>query len=353
MRPAPALAPWALGGVSFVVTVCMTPVSLGRPFFQAAGYGTLLWLLLAWGTGMLGAFLNLSLLSAPLRDWADASRARLSYLRVPFYLMAAAAMLHTWVDILGQTELPSTPRLVVALVTAALAGYAIRLGIETTGRAIGAVAVLAILPLFLLVLAVLPNVQIGRLLPFPFGIGSVPWLWPTMLFAPRGYDILPVFGPASRGELRRPVYWGVGLGGFYLLAALVEPQLVFGLTAASMLPNPFLAAVSTIASIYLPFQRIAFLSFVVWQMIVFGIVAAYSTAGIASLGAATFPQTSWRVLAPWLAAVVGLAVIVLPEDVFSLIKNAWSLYGILIYFLLPAILLLAGRKAERRVVTAA
>lgn len=353
MRPSPALAPWTIGGVSFVVTVCMTPVSLGRPFFQAAGYGTFLWMLLAMGTGLLGAFLNVSLVRAPLRDWADASRSWLAYLRVPFYLMAAAAMLHTWLDVMGQTELPATPRIVLALVTVALAAYAIRLGVETTGRSIGAVAVIAVVPLWLLVLAVLVQAAPGRMLPAPLGTGGVPWLWPTMLFAPRGYDVVPVFGPISSGELARPVYWGVGLGGLYLLLAMVEPQLVFGLPAASMLPNPFLAAVATITSTYLPLQRIAFLSFVVWQMIVFGIVSAYSLAGIASLGAPTFPLTPWRVLVPWMAVVVGMAVVIVPEDTFSVIKNAWSVYGLLIYFALPAILLLAGRERQRRVATAA
>jgi hypothetical protein len=336
-----------VGGVSFVVTVCMTPVSLGRPFFQAAGYGTLLWMLLAWGTGLLGAYLNMSLVAGPLAGWATTVRAWLAYLRVPFYLMAAAAMLHAWLDIIGQTELPATPRIVVALMTAALAVYAIRLGIENTGRVIGLIAVVSILPLFLLVFALLPNIHFVRLMPFPFGTGSVPWLWPTMLFVPRGYDILPVFGPASRGDIRRPVYWGMALGGLYLVLSMVVPQLVVGLDTATMLPNPFLFSVSTITSTYLPFQRIVFLSFILWQMVVFSIVAAYSTSGLASLGVRVFPLTPWSGLLSWMAVAVGLAVVIVPEDVFGAIKNAWSIYGLILFVLVPAGLLVAGRRTAR------
>jgi spore germination protein KB len=349
MRPKAALAPWSIGGVSFVVTVCMTPVSLGRPIFQSAGYGTLLWMALSWGMGMLGAYLILTLNRASLAPWADGVRSFLHYLRVPFFLGAAAAMLHVWLDILGRTELPSTPRIAVALLTVLLAIYAIRLGIETVGRVIGLVAVISILPLFALIFGAFPNVELGRLMPFPFGTGIIPWTWPTMFFAPRGYDVLPVFGPLAKGDLRRPVYWGMALGGLYLVLSIVEPQLVFGLKAASELPSPFLSVVETITSIFLPFQRIAFLSIILWQMVVFSIVTAYSISGIASLGARVFPLTPWSVLLPWSLAVIALAVPVLPEDLFTAIKNLWSIYGLVLYFALPAILLALGqRRAQER-----
>ncbi len=348
MKRSPALAPWSIAGVSFIVTICMTPVALGRPVFQAAGYGTLLWMLLAFGWSFLGTHLSLSLNDAALNPWADTVRKGLRFLRVPFYLMAAAAMLHAWVDLLAYTELPATPRLMVALVTAGLAFYAIRLGIENVTRVIGLIAIVSIVPLTILVLGAMPDASLRWLLPFPFGTGSIPWLWPTILFCPRGYDILPVFGPLAKGDLRRPVFTGVALGAGYLVITMVEPQLVFGLTSASQLPSPFLAVVETITSTYLPFQRIAFVSTIIWQMIVFSIVTSYSIAGIASLGVRVHPLTPLRVLVPWLAVVVGLAVVVLPEDVFAVIKNTWSLYGIILYFLLPALLLGFGRRRATR-----
>ncbi|MDA8347124.1 MAG: GerAB/ArcD/ProY family transporter [Thermaerobacter sp.] len=342
------LAPWSIAGVSFVVTVCMTPVSLGRPVFEYAGYGTLLWMTLAWGAALLGTYLTLTLIDAPLHRWADGVRSFLHYLRAPFFLAGAAAMLHVWLDILGRTQLPGTPRIVVAMLTVGLAVYAVRLGIENVGRVIGLTAVLSLLPLFLLVVGALPNVELRRLLPFPLGTGGIPWVWPMILFAPRGYDILPVFGPLAKGELRKPVYWGMALGGLYLLLSMVEPQLVFGLTAAAQLPSPFLSVVETITSTYLPFQRIAFLSIIIWQMVVFSIVTAYSTAGIASLGIRVFPLTPWAAVLPWSIAVLALAIPILPEDVFTAIKNIWSFYGIIIYFVIPALLLALGRRRAAR-----
>ncbi len=353
MNRSPAIAPWTVAGVSFLVTVCMTPVSLGRPVFQAAGYGTLLWMLLAFGAAMLGTHLALTLNGATFVPWADRARSFLRFLRVPFYLSAAASMLHVWLDILGRTELPSTPRLVVAVLTMGLGVYAIRQGIETVARAIGLLAVTTIVPLFILAFGAFPNVELTRLLPYPFGTGMIPWLWATILFAPRGYDILPVFGPLAKGDLRKPVFVGMALGALYLLLSMVEPQVVFGLISASQLPSPFLSVVETIASTFLPFQRIAFLSVILWQMVVFAIVTSYSTAGIASLGVRVFPLTPWTALLPWALLVIALAVPVLPEDVFTAIKNLWSIYGLLLYFVLPAILISFGRaRAARREVAA-
>ena len=50
---------------------------------------------------------------------------------------------------------------------------------------------------------------------------------------------------------------------------------------------------------------------------------------------------------------IGLAVLILPEDIFTVIKNAWSIYGILLYFVLPSILLAFGRaRTARREVAA-
>ncbi len=353
MNRSPALAPWAISGVSFVVTVCMTPISLGRPFFQHAGYGTLLWMTLAWWASMLGTYLALALIDAPLSRWAEGVRSFLRYLRVPFYLAGAAAMLHVWLDVIGRNQLPDTPRIVVALLTVALAAYAIRLGIENVGRVVGLIALVSILPLYLLVVGPLSNVDLGRLMPYPLGTGIIPWIWPTILFCPRGYDILPVFGPLAKGDLRRPVYWGMALGGLYLLLSIVEPQLVFGLTVASQLPSPFLSVVETITSIFLPFQRIAFLSIIIWQMIVFSIVTIYSISGIASLGIRVFPLTPWASVLLWSAAVTVLATMIVPEDIFTVIKNVWSSYGLLLYFVLPALLLVFGRRHAERQAAAA
>ena len=353
MNRLPALAPWSIGGVSFVVTVCMTPVSLGRPILQAAGYGTMLWMALSFLAAMLGTQLTLTLNDAELSPWADRVRNFMRYLRIPFFLAAAAAMLHVWLDIMGRTDLPVTPRYVVAVVTVALAAYAIRMGIASVGRVIGLVAVVTIVPLFILVVGAFPNVEIGWLLPYPLGTGTLPWLWPTILFAPRGYDVLPVFGPIAKGDLRRPVFLGMALGALYLFLSMVEPQLVFGLTAASRLTTPFLDVVETITSTFLPFQRIAFLSTILWQLVVFSIVAAYSTAGLASLGVRLFPLTPWPAVASWLAAVIVLALPVLPEDLFVDIKNLWSLYGILLYFVLTGLLLAFGRRRKERQAAAA
>lgn len=342
----PRLSAWSVGSVAFVVTICTTPVSLGHVVLKEAGYGTLPWMTLAALLGLLGVYLNTELIERGLSPWAERVRYYLRFPRALFYLIGASAMLNVWLNLLAKTELPSTPRIVASLLTLLPALYALRLGVELTTRVIGMIG-LVVLPAFLLlILGDLPSMEPAYLLPAPFGEGTLPWIWPMMLFAPRGYDVLPALGPHVSSPVRTAAFVGVGAGGLLVLISMVMPQLVFGLSVARQLPTPFLSTIGAITSPYFPFQRIAFISIIIWQMITFSIVTAYSISGIASLGLRVHPLTHWTALGVWLFLVLLLSLYVMPEDLIVVLKNAWSILGLILFFGIPMLLLPFRRKVD-------
>lgn len=349
MTRAATVGPKTLGAVVFLVSVCMTPISLVEPIVKATGEGTLLWMLLAGGFSLLGGCLNLLLIEAPLVAWADRLRDWMRYPRVLFYATGSATMLNIWLNILSGSELPSTPRLVLALLTLAVTAYALRMGVETVTRLVGLIGVIVAPIVFGLALLALTNAQLGPLLPHPLGTGQIPWIWPTILFAPRGYDILPAFGPLARPLQWRPVYVGLALASAVLLLSIVTPILVFGYAATLRFAFPYLSAVSTYTSQFLPFQRIGFLSFIAWQMIAFAITTAYAMAALVSLHAQVHPLTPWTAVTAIVLVVLALSLYLMPADISILEKNIWSTYGILLFCLSPGILLAAGRRRRQAV----
>lgn len=343
MKGKAVLAPWTAGAATFAVTVCMTVIQMRSMILKSAGEGTLLWMAFAILSATLGVYLNLSLVETPLAPWAAGIRDSLRFPRALFYLTGAGLMLNTWVELLAGTELPSTPRIVSSLLTIFVAAYAVRLGIVTTVRVSGLIGVLTVLPLYAIAVAAFPGVDLSRLLPHPLGTGAIPLIWPTIIFAPRGYDVLPVIAPLVEGSMRRSAYLGVGLGAVFVLLAVVMPQLVLGLKTATALPDPFVSLIGTISSVYLPFQRIAFLMFVIFEMTIFAVVTMYSISGIASLGIRVYPLTPWYATVPWLLGVLLLSLPAMPTDVSVDVKNTWSIFGVILYFALPALILVLGR----------
>lgn len=146
----------------------------------------------------------------------------------------------------------------------------------------------------------------------------------------------------------RPAYLGIGLGALFVPLAVVLPQLVFGLKPAAPLPDPFLSMIETVPSSYPPFQRLAFLMFIIFELTIFGVVSMYSISGIASFGVRVFPLTSWYAVAGWLGAVLLLSLPAMPEDVAVDVKNIWSIFGLVLFFVLPGLLLTIGRLCPVR-----
>lgn len=109
--------------------------------------------------------------------------------------------------------------------------------------------------------------------------------------------------------------------------------------------HPFLRAVATISNPYLPLQRIAFLSSVLWQMIVFTIIVTYAVSALQDLGLTVHPLVPWRWTLVAGACVVWLSLFTWPEDVLLSLFNLWSVWGIFLFLLAPVLLTLGRRSA--------
>jgi hypothetical protein len=338
------LHPWSVGATVFIVTVCMTPLTLAHPIVSAVGQGVLLWMLVSGLMSLLGIYINASLVDRTLTGWAARVQTLLRYPQAAFYFFGAAAFLSAWLSILSATELPATPRIVLSLLTVGVSTYALRLGIETTVRLNGLLALILFFALYALLFGLLPAAHFARLLPHPLGTGVIPWIWPVILFIPRGYIVLPTLAPLVRGPYRTAAYVGDATGSVFLALSLTLPALVLGFPPATQFGYPFLRAVSVITSRYFPFERMAFLSFIAWQMIIFTIVTMYSVSCMASLRARLHPVASWTLLLPLMLAVLVASLYQMPSDVLLVLMTAWSSLGIFLFFVMPALLLILGPR---------
>ena len=341
----PALHPWSLGVTVFVITVCVTPVGLDHALVADFGYSALAWVLLAVGVSLIGMYLNTRLADTTLRGWRAAGARWLGYLRAPFYLLGAGLMLNIWLNALSAIDLPATPRFVLALASVAPALWALRLGVELVNRIAGFIGLLMIPGLLLIVLSTLPDVRWGEFLPSPLHLGAPASIWPAILFAPRGYVVIPTLGPNVQGPYHRAVFLGMLAGGLYVLLALIEAPLVFGVPVAAQMVHPFLRAIATISNPYLPIQRIAFLSSILWQMIVFTIIITYAISALQDLSVRVHPLVPWGWVFVAGACVVWIALFTWPEDTLLSLFNLWSLWGIGLFIMAPALLLLGKLSA--------
>jgi|GEM_PF-6289001 len=342
----PALRPWSVGAVAFLVTVCMSPLVLIEPITRAVGTSVSLWYVASIASALVGVELNARLVQRDLAPWAEWVRTRMAPWRAAFFLMGAAFMLTVWLNVLAATELPTTPRAVISGLVMLVVTYVARLGLEATVNVVGLLALLVAPTLVVSYLGIVPVMRPTNLLPLaPL---YVPWLWPLVLFMCRGFDILPVVGPHVRGPLRRAAFVGVGSGAFLLVLTMIAPVLVFGAKVTAEIAYPYIRTVGTVTSLYLPFQRVQFVTFITWQMISFGIVAMYSICGLASLGVPVHPLTPWRALLPWMAAVFAMALYVLSPDASNVLKTLWSAYGLVLYYLVPMVVLAFGRASRSR-----
>lgn len=336
----PALHPWSLGATIFVVTGGITPIALDQALVSRFGYSSLAWSLLAVPTALLGTYCNIRLADADLQGWRAVAARWLGYLRAPLYLIGAGLMLNVWVSALSTIDLPATPRVVLVLASIAPVVWALRLGVELVNRIVGFIGMLMIPGVLVMLFGVVPNVRWAEFLPSPLHLGAPAFIWPAILFATRGYVIIPTFAPLVQGRYHLAAYIGVVVSSVLLVWALVEAPLIFGVPVAAQMAHPFLRAISTISSNYLPVQRIAFLSSILWQMVLFTVIVTFAVSALHDLRVQIHPLVPWRWVVVASALVVWIGLFTWPPDVFLALFNLWSLWGIVLFLMVPVLLTL-------------
>lgn len=326
----PRVTPWSLSALVFIVTVCVTPMCLDRTFIAETGPSLLTWLLLAICTAGIGYYLQMRVTMPQNQAWLP-----MRILFALFYAVGAGMMLNAWLTVIALIDLPVSPRMIVAALSLMPAIYVLRLGIEAVARLTTFIALIALPTLVLLVIGASTAMHISELMPRPLGFTGVPGIWPVILFAPRGFVILNAFAQDCREQHVRYVLAGAAAAALLLLVALIMPVLVYGRAPATMMTFPTLRAIGTISSSYLVVQRIAFLSSVIWQMIITVVMASYGIASIRAIGLPVRALIDWKALAV-LAGVIGaVAYPELPEDQYAALIGVWSLLGLFLFIVRP------------------
>ncbi len=340
MMSRPALSPWSLGATVFIVTGCANPIILDHALVSQFGYSSLAWGILALVTALYGTYWNVHLADVNLQGWRAVGARWIGYLRAPFFVIGAGLLLNSWVNIVSTIDLPATPRVVLVLASIAPAIWALRLGVELVIRVAAFIGSLMIPGVLLMVLGVVPHIRWLEFLPNPLHLGTPAFIWPAVLFAPRGYVIIPAFGPLVRGRYHYAVFIGVLAGAILLLVTLMEGPLVFGVPVAAQMPHPFLRAIATISSPYLPLQRVAFMSSIIWQAVVFATTVVLAVTALQDLRVTVHPLVPWPWVLGAMGVVVWVALFTWTEDVFLPILTLWSLWGIILFLIAPVVLTL-------------
>jgi spore germination protein KB len=345
----------------FAVTICVTPFTYDSVLLLYLGRQAWLGLLPALAVGLVGCGVAGALAARfpgrnvteyaqeALGPWAG----RLFLLLLGLVLLAGApANLHAFARVIHFAELPRTPPYYITALMTAIVAYACYGGPEVIARASEVLAPLVVAGLAAIYLGPLATVKVARLAPLQPFPWSAFWL-PMVLSAlgtARGFLCLLIVGGAAREPDR---LWGPAMAAtaaaWVLLAlSVVLPVAVLGADLAQQMRYPLLGVTGTISFRWLPFQRITSLTVLIWQMLMYSVLAFYLWAGVFVLCAACGIR-NWR---PWLMAGAGLTAYLggmpLSPPATRWGIDAWNFAVVAAGVVLPAPLLLRRRPASRQ-----
>lgn len=346
--------------VAFLVTICVTPFTYDSVMLLYLGRWAWAGLVPALAAGLLGCAIAGSLAARfpgkSIVEYAPEvlgpAGGRIFLLLLGLTLLTGApGNLHVFARVVRFAELPRTPPYLIAGLFTAVVVYTCYGGPEVIARTAEALAPLVIVGLLIIFLAPLPTVvpvRMAALGPFPWASYWLPMVSST-LGTVRGFLVLLVVGGRIRGreDLRGPAM-AATLAAWVLLAmSLALPVAVLGSNLAAHLRYPILGVTGTITFHWLPFQRITTVTILIWQMIMYTVLAFYLWAGVLVVCAALGIR-NWR---PWLLVGGALTAYVggmphSPSIARDLI-DFWNFAVIATGIILPAPLLLLRRQMGR------
>lgn len=352
------LSQWQLTVVTFLTTLGVTPFTFDSAVLEHLHRNAWLALLPSLGFGLLGTVVALRLLArfpgqsivdyAPraLGPWAG----RLYLALLGILLLGGAPMnLHVLTRIVAFTELPNTPTFATAGAMVAVLAYSCYFGPEVFSRVAEVLAALIALGLAVIFIAPLATVVPARLLP----VGGFAWqqfLTPSVSYAwgaVRGFLCLltlggmvnKVQGMPSRAILAVLVAW------LLLEMSLLLPVAVLGSGLAQEVHYPFIAVTGTISLRWLPFQRLTTVTILMWQCVMYVVLAFYLWSGAYLLTSAC-GSTRWRFwLMPAAVLTTYLAGMRPPAHLLQTLAEGWN-YGVIIIGIGASAALLVAARAR-------
>ena len=339
------LSPLSLGVMSFVLSLCVTPLQYPGFWLGSLGTAAVAAPVAASLVGIAGTLVAARFAHqvGDVRAWRRGGGV-LAVALAAVVLAGGAENMAIYARVAGAvqtTHFPLYYDVAFVLAGAAWAGY---FGAEGAGRAVTTIFPLLVIGLAGVYVWPLGNVDARNLFgPQPAlatGADLVTW---TSLGVVRGYLVLLVWGGRVR-DLKaacRAVLWGVSVAGALIALSVVLSVAVFGLPEAVLLRYPFTAVTGTLHLQWFPTSSLEALVMVVWQLVAFGTTAVYVALACDLLGAA------WRGLDRRLAlaaaaAAFALAGLDVPSSTIDVGAVAFNTGVLLVCLAVPGIWLLAS-----------
>lgn len=353
------LSQWQMTLFVFLVSLCVTPFVYDSSIFLAERTQAWIVIVPAIGVGLLGTGLALALLGRfrgeSILEYAPRVLGpvggRLYLLALGIVLFTGApANLHVLTRVVAFTELPRVSDLYIAFLFLGVVAFGCYFGPEVIARMAEALAPAVALGLAVIFLAPLATAVPVRLLPLS-GF-HLRLYWPPAVSSSigtvRGYLGLLVLGgrlDQARGMGRAAVL-ALCVAGVLLGLSLIEPILDLGSGFAEQFRYPVLGVAGTVSFRWLPFQRLTTVTVLVWQMVMYVVLAFYLWSGTHVLAAATgIGHWRWWVAPAALVAayVGGMA---MPVAVSGPALDFWNYAVVAVGVLGPGLLLaMDGRRA--------
>lgn len=351
---------WQMALLVFLVSLCVTPFAYDANLLVRLGRQAWLTIVPAAATGLLGLRLAQALTARfPGQSLLEYAPRVLGPLLGRGYLLllgavllaGAPANLHVLTRIVKYVNLPRTPTLFTAALFTGVVAFGCYFGPEVFARVAEALAAAIAAGLAVLFLAPLASAHPIRLLPL--GGGHLRgYLAPSVsssLGTVRGFLCVLVLGGSlapPRGAVR-PAVLAMLLAALLLALGLAEPVADLGIRFAAQLRFPLLSVDSTVSLRWLPFQRFTALTILVWQMVMYVVLAFYLWSGVRLLSAAS-GIGHWRIwLIPAALGSAFLGGLRVPTAVARGGLDVWNFSVLAVGVLGPAALLLASRRQER------
>lgn len=351
------LSTWQMTLFVFLISLCVTPFSYDASVIRHLQRQAWMAIVPASGVGLVGMWIALALAARfPGQSIVDYVPrvfgpvfGRLCLLLLGLVLFTGApANLHILTRLVRFVDLPRTPPLFIAVLFTAVVAFGCYFGPELVARMaevlIPVIAVGLVVIFFVPMATAIPD----RLLPLS-GFHLQEYWTPSVsssLGTVRGFLCVLVLGGSlerQRGA-GRPVILAVLLAALLLMLSLAEPVTDLGVRFAEQLRYPILAVNGTVSFRWLPFQRLSALIILVWQMVMYVVLAFYLWSGTHVLSA-TVGAGHWRT---WMMAGAVVAAYLggrtIPVSVSEAAVDIWNYAVVVVGVLGPGLVLLASRR---------
>lgn len=151
-------------------------------------------------------------------------------------------------------------------------------------------------------------------------------------------------GPRGVG---RYAYGALGAAALLLALSLALPVMVLGSGFAEQFRYPILAVTGTVTFLWFPFQRLTTLVALIWQIVVYVVLAFYLWSGTYVLSAACGSR-NWRLwLLPAAAATAYFGGVNMGLGTERMLADTWNFAVVVIGVMAPALLWMAAVLRRR------